>query len=47
MEKDFQKRLINFWNKHFPDYKISYAYNLFFECYFYNFDFEEGELCLM
>lgn len=29
-------------NPHF-----SYAYNLFAECYIYDFDFEEGKLCLM
>lgn len=39
-------KFISFWNKHFKK-KITYAYSYFFDCNFYNFDFEEGKLCLM
>lgn len=38
---------IKTWNKYLKDYRITFAYNMFFECYFFNFDFEEGNLCLM
>lgn len=39
------KIIIKFLNKIFNK-KITYKYNNFFECYFYNFDFEEMKLCL-
>lgn len=37
---------INFYNKHFNK-NVSYKYSEFFECNFFNFDFEEDDLCLM
>lgn len=33
-------KLITFYNRHFKK-KITFLYNDFFECRFYNFDFEE------
>lgn len=38
-------RIINILNKILKK-KITYKYNNFCDCYFYNFDFEEGKLCL-
>lgn len=30
----------------FRNSRFTYAYSLFFDCVFYDFDFEEGDLCL-
>lgn len=31
----------------FRNKRFTYAYSLFFECYFYDYDFEEDDLCLI
>lgn len=42
----FLHLIFNFHNKHSKK-TLTYEYNDFFECFIFNFDFEEEETCLM
>lgn len=39
----FYQKLLLYLKYHFKNFeKVDWVYNSFFECYFYNFDFESG-----